>query len=100
MGKRFIFTEEQFTKFVQKQLEEDMNVAYQAPSNGVASTTDMKQQLTNAKKNAPGAKINLEVSSDDLGLTESYCLTKKQLQEARIKSLRANSKSVKKKDLF
>jgi hypothetical protein len=105
MKKRKIFriTEEQLAKFMSNGLCEDMNIAYQKPANGIASTTDMKQQITNAKKAAPGAKVNLEVSSDDLGVNEEMkpnTFTKKQLKEARLKMLRETSKAYKKSELM
>lgn len=92
------FTEGQIRKFVQKIYEDELNIAYQKPATGTISVDDMKQQLMNAKKSAPGAKVNLEVSGSDLGLSESV-VTKKQLKEARLRYLKDNSVSVKKKDL-
>lgn len=101
MKRTFRFTESQIKNILSKSINEDLNVAYQKPANGVASTTDMKQQVTNAKKMAPGAgKINLEVSSEDLGVNESKTYTKQQLKEAKLKMLKENTITYKKSDLF
>lgn len=102
MQKKFRFTEEQVKGFMKKCLtEDDMTVAYQKPSNGVISTTDMANQARNAQKQAPSARIKLEVSSEDLGVNESKnTFTKKQLNETRLKMLKKNSVSYKKSDLI
>lgn len=106
MKRKFKFTEEQINKIMTRTMCEDMNVAYQKPANGMASTNDMKQQLYNAQKAAPGAKINLEVSAEDLNITEEKeekkenTFSKKELKEARVKMLRENSVAYKKRDLL
>lgn len=99
MAKTFKFTEEQIKGFMKRNLTEDMTVAYQKPSNGVASTTDMANQLRQAEKQAPNTKINLEVSSDDLKENKNT-FSKKQLKEARLKMLKETSVSYKKSDLI
>lgn len=49
----------------------EMTVAYKAPANGTPSTTDMQNQLRDAQRKAPNTKVNLQVGSEDLNLSES-----------------------------
>lgn len=82
-------------RLTEKQLEEckaqlneegEITVSYK-PTNGVTSVDDMKNQLKQAQKNAPGAKISLDVNSSDLNLSEMKCYTKGYLKESNLKRL-------------
>ena len=91
---------EEITKQIANNINEDgeLNVTYQKPSNGVPSVQDMSNQLRNAKQAAPGAEVNLNVSSKDLNIAE--CYTKRQIKEARLNKLVKESfKVIKKKNL-
>lgn len=98
MARHFRMTNEQVNKCMARELKEEnqITVAYQKPATGGATISTMQQQLNNAKKNlAPGADVNLEVTGSDLNITEgSCCYTKKQLMEAKRKSLAKNTKTV------
>jgi len=107
MKRNFIFTEEQIKRFVDRKAkqcckleeEDELNIAYKKPANGQATTSDMKQQIINAKKQAPNSNVNLVVGGEDLNESKQI-YTKKQLKEAKLKMLRDNSVTMKKKDLF
>ena len=103
MKRKIHITESQLqeiTKQIAKNLNEDgeLNVSYQKPANGVASIPDMTTQVQNAKKAAPNADVQLNVSSKDLNITETY--TKRQIKEARLNKLVKESvRVIKKKNL-
>lgn len=104
MKRKIHITESQLQEIAKKiseGLNEDseLNVSYQKPANGVASIPDMTQQIQNAKKAAPNADVQLNVSSKDLNL-EGKSITKRQIKEARLNKLVKESvRVVKKKNL-
>lgn len=103
MSRKIHLTESQVREIVDKLNEDnieegnELNVNYQKPPTGVANVQDMTNQMTAAKKAAPGAKVNMVVSGEDLNVMES-CYTKKQIKEAKLRYLKEHSTAYSKKD--
>ena len=97
MARKIRITEAQLEKCLNE--NDEINVAYKKPANGTPTTTDMHNQLYSAKKSAPNADINLQVSQSDLGVNEMKSYTKNEINEARVKNLRRKSEVFTKKQL-
>lgn len=103
MSRKIHLTESQIEEIVNKLNEDsieegnELDVNYQKPLTGVATVQDMTNQMNAAKKAAPGAKVNMVVSGEDLNVMES-CYTKKQIKEAKLRYLKEHSTAYSKKD--